>query len=219
MQSLKNFKEIKSACFPIPRTSTLLFNCFSCCSRDARKNAFLQKARSLGVIIRAVFKLGDGFMRFEFPFGRRGKLGLLRVFLITTASSASPAVDIFFCVERKCFCWGKIYPSIFLRMNFLDTDLEWWLLVVGIREYNSAAKKTVRYFQTTSCNLTAFFPIDTMHFYPLTEQYTCIASPSIYKQIVYFRKSSHTEKTGKCIRHTILKERFLIAWKSLGAPG
>ena len=34
-------------------------------------------------------------MRFEFPFGRRGKLGLLRVFLITTASSASPAVDIF----------------------------------------------------------------------------------------------------------------------------
>ena len=59
------------------------------------KTLFLQKARSLGVIIRAVFKLGDRFMRFEFPFGRRGKLGLLRILLITTASSASPAVDIF----------------------------------------------------------------------------------------------------------------------------
>ena len=59
------------------------------------KTLFLQKARSLGVIIRAVFKLGDRFMRFEFPFGRREKLGLLRILLITTASSASPAVDIF----------------------------------------------------------------------------------------------------------------------------
>ena len=42
------------------------------------------------------------------------QLGLVRVFLITTAPSSSPVVDIFL-VDRKCFCQRKTYPSFFHR--------------------------------------------------------------------------------------------------------
>ena len=44
------------------------------------------------------------FIRFEFPFGQRGKLGLLCVFLIKIAQArASLAIDFFFLVDSKCF--------------------------------------------------------------------------------------------------------------------
>ena len=56
----------------------------------------------------------------------------------------------------------------------------------------------VLYFQTTSCNQTAFFPIDNMHFYTPYREIR-IASPSINMQLVYFIKSSHTRQTGKAL--------------------
>ena len=37
-----------------------------------------------------------------------------------------------------------------------------------------------------------------------------IASPSIYKQLVYFRKISHTTKMGKWMRHTFLNSEIIM---------
>ena len=106
------------------------------------------------VIMRAIFELHDRFIRFEFLFGQRWILGLLYVFLRKIGPTAQQ--------EKKFTSRATASVSVkeglfrpFFTNNFLDPGLQWWLLFVGIREYNSAVKKTVRYFQTTSCNQTA----------------------------------------------------------------
>ena len=83
--------------------------------RDARKNAFWQEVRSLGVIMRAIFQLRDRFIRFEFLFGKR----LLRVFLITIAPGASAAVD-FFLVDHNASVSVKerLYVPFFFANEF-----------------------------------------------------------------------------------------------------
>ena len=87
----------------------LLLKCFP---GDATKNSFLQQVRSLGVIIRAIFELCNRFVRTEFPFGRRGKLGLLRVFLTKSVFNARPGLDNFSC-WTQVFLLKKDYPYFF----------------------------------------------------------------------------------------------------------
>ena len=87
-------------------------------------------------------------------------------------------------------------------MNFLDPDLELWLLVVGIKKiYHSVVKKTVRYFQTTSCIQTAFIPIHKRHFFGPLRSNT-YSSASIY----YIR----TEKYSP-IRYVLNRGYYMAA--------
>ena len=62
--------------------------------------------------------------------------GLLRVFLIKTVLSASPAVYfIILFLLIAVFLFKKNLSFLFFsQMNILDPDLEWWRLVLGIRE-------------------------------------------------------------------------------------
>ena len=109
------------------------------------------------------------------------------VFLIKIEPSISPAVD-FFLVDHK---------TVFVNESFLDPDLKWWLLVVGIREYNSAVKKPKQNFQTTSCNQsnqTALFPHRyKVLLYPLlSNRYN---QPfNIYAAFIFYKKAATQDR-------------------------
>ena len=105
--------------------------------------------------------------------------------------------------------------------------------------------RTVRIFKELLVTSLLFFPKDTRHFY-IPYRAICVASRSIYKQLLYFRKSSDTNEEVYTTHHSrrqkhlgsklwpiekwdsslwglpsqifLLKERFLIGWKSLGVP-
>ena len=62
--------------------------------RGCKKKRFFTEGEKFRSNYKSVFELGDRFIRSEFPCSRIGKLRLLPVFLIKTASSATPAVDV-----------------------------------------------------------------------------------------------------------------------------
>ena len=75
-------------------------------------------------------------------FYSKWELGLVHVFLIKTAPSSCPVIDIFFFCSPQVFLLKKNLSFHFSQVIILDPNLEWWPLVVGIREYNYVVKKT-----------------------------------------------------------------------------
>ena len=133
----------------------LLLKCFS---GDARNNAFLQQARSLGVVIRAIFELCDRFLRTEFPFGRSGKLGLLSTFLIKTAPSAMPGRwYIFFC-WTQVFLWKKDYPGFLLTNEFSGPRSRMTTSSCRNKKIQFSGKENSAVFSKNVLNQTAFPP-------------------------------------------------------------
>lgn len=152
------------------------------------KPFFLQQAKSLGVIYKSYLWITRYVCNSGIPVRPERETGITPCLL-----DKNRAVDIFL-LNASVPVKERLIFSFSLQMNFLDQDLEWWLLVTGSRKFNLVVKKAGRYFQTCYSQI-AFSPVDSGRFHTPYRAMR-IVSPSMYKQLVNFRKSSHTRKTG-----------------------